>query len=111
MGREEFLVISRYTDRNDGDILAKRLLSALASRPFVSGTRENQVNLTCSVGWAAFPWLAGNPDAFSYAEVLSLADRALYDAKQAGRNCAIGMRASGKMLTIPVVGAVPSAKD
>ena len=110
-GGEEFLVISRYTDRNEGEILADRLLAAIASRPFVAGARENQVNLTCSVGWAAFPWLAGNPDALSYAEVLALADRALYDAKQAGRNCAIGMRASGKCITNPTAGqvsAVPS---
>ncbi len=110
-GGEEFLVVSRYTDRTDGDTLANRLLTAIAGRPFAVGAKENLVNLTCSVGWAAFPWLTGKPDAFSYGEVLGLADRGLYEAKQAGRNCAIGMRASGKTITNLVDGEVPSAKS
>ncbi len=98
-GGEEFLVISRYTDRAEADMLASRLLSAINGRPFVAGGNGNLVPLTCSVGWAAFPWLASKPDAFSHTEVLALADRALYEAKQAGRNCAVGMRASGKTMT------------
>jgi diguanylate cyclase (GGDEF)-like protein len=106
-GGEEFLVISRYTDRTEGDTLASRLLSSIACRPFIAGDQENSVNLTCSVGWAAFPWLTDKPDAFSYAEVLALADRALYDAKQAGRNCAVGSRSSGKCMTNPAAGKVP----
>ena len=110
-GGEEFLVISRYTDRADGDTLANRLLSAISSRPFSAGDRGDLVPLTCSVGWAAFPWLTSKPGAFSYCEVLGLADRALYEAKQAGRNCAIGMRASGKCVTNPTVREVPSAKN
>ncbi len=110
-GGEEFLVISRYTDRTEGDTLANRLLSAIASRPFLVGDQENLVNLTCSVGWAAFPWLTGEPDAFSYAEVLGLADRALYEAKQAGRNCAIGMLANGKLMSNATAREVPSAKS
>ena len=108
-GGEEFLVISRYTDRNDGDTLANRVLSAISARPFSVGDHGDLVSLTCSVGWAAFPWLSGKPDAYSYGEVLALADRALYEAKQAGRNCAVGMRASGKLVTHPTACEVPYA--
>ena len=112
-GGEEFLVISRYTDRAEADTLANRLLSAINQRPFVVEGNGSLIPLTCSVGWAAFPWLTGKPDAFSHTEVLALADRALYEAKQAGRNCAVGMRASGKTMT-PASTALcdaPSVKD
>ncbi len=107
-GGEEFLVISRYTERGDGDTLANRVLSAISSRPFSAGNGGDTVSLTCSVGWAAFPWLVTRPDAFSYLEVLGLADRALYEAKQAGRNCAVGMRASGQTI---IPSEVPSLKS
>jgi diguanylate cyclase (GGDEF)-like protein len=108
-GGEEFLVISRYTDRTEADTLANRLLSAISGRPFAAGGNNDCVPLTCSVGWAPFPWLIGRPEAFSHGEVLGLADRALYEAKQAGRNCAVGMRASGKCVTNPTVKEVPTA--
>ena len=109
-GGEEFLVISRYTDRSEGDTLANRVLSAISIRPFAAGDSGDSVQLTCSIGWATFPWLTAEPDTFSHMEVLSLADRALYEAKQAGRNCAVGMRASGKTMTSPAACETTSAK-
>ena len=105
-GGDEFLVLSRYTDRNEADALATRLLTAISSRPFAIG--ENGLCETCSVGWAAFPWLVTRPDAFSFTEVLALADRALYEAKQAGRDRAVGMRPSGKIVTELPACEVPS---
>ena len=45
---------------------------------------------TVSIGWAAFPWNIASPVDLSYEEVLALADRALYRAKNSGRNQAIG---------------------
>jgi diguanylate cyclase (GGDEF)-like protein len=98
-GGEEFLVVSRYTDRNEADILATRLLAAISSRPFAVAEDGPLVHQTCSLGWAAFPWLVTKPEAFSFPEVLALADRALYEAKQSGRNRAVGMRTGGKIIT------------
>jgi hypothetical protein len=46
---------------------------------------------SCSVGWAAFPWLPPSLSTLSVDEVLRLADRGLYTAKQQGRNQAIGV--------------------
>lgn len=89
-GGDEFLVVSRYTDREEAAHLAKRVLHALASEPFEI---EGCLNLkcTCSIGWAAFPWFVQDPRRVTYDDVLRLVDGALYDAKKAGKNQAVGV--------------------
>ena len=89
-GGDEFLVLSRYTDRSESGSLASRVLSAISSEPIVLESGLS-VRSTCSVGWAAFPWFRGEPERIAYEEVLKLADAALYEAKKAGRNQAVGM--------------------
>jgi diguanylate cyclase (GGDEF)-like protein len=89
-GGEEFLVVCRSADRGDGPLLASRILTAINSAEFDLGN-ERRLARSCSVGWAALPWL---PPAFSNLpvdEVLRLADRGLYLAKQHGRNQAVGL--------------------
>jgi diguanylate cyclase (GGDEF)-like protein len=89
-GGDEFLVLSRYTNREESGSLPARVLRAVASDPFQlkSGIK---LQCTCSIGWAVFPWFVQQPDAIEYQEVLRLADSALYEAKRTGRNRAIGM--------------------
>ena len=97
-GGEEFLIVSRYTDRREAELLAQRVLTAIADAPFSVGALGKAIDRTCSVGWTAFPWFPANPSAVNYDEVLTLADRALNQAKQQGRNCAVGMLpAAGKL--------------
>jgi diguanylate cyclase (GGDEF)-like protein len=96
-GGEEFLIVSRYTDRREAELLAERALLAVAEAPFSLGGSGTTIHRTCSMGWAAFPWFPDNPRAVSYEEVLTLADRGLNQAKQLGKNRAVGMLpASGK---------------
>jgi diguanylate cyclase (GGDEF)-like protein len=96
-GGEEFLIVSRYTDRAEAELLACRVLSAVADTPFSLGASGETVYRTCSMGWAAFPWFLDDTRAVSYEEVLTLADRALNQAKQLGKNRAVGMLpASGR---------------
>jgi len=99
-GGEEFLIVSRYTDRSEAELLAQRALSAVADTPFALSGSAEKISRTCSVGWAAFPFFPDNPRAVSYGEVLTLADRALHRAKQSGRNRAVGM--------LPAAGKVPA---
>jgi len=89
-GGEEFLIISRGTDRRQAAILARRVLDAFRRKPFaVSPTDAAQQ--TCSIGWAAFPWIQEDNEAVGYEGVLKYADRGLYRAKKAGKNQAVGM--------------------
>ncbi len=93
-GGEEFLIVSRFTDRNQADALAVRVMRAICAAPFhVDSSRA--IARTCSIGWAPFPWLEDKVDALGYEAVLNMADQALRQAKMAGKNQAIGAAPPG----------------
>jgi two-component system cell cycle response regulator len=79
-GGEEFLVICPDTTALIGAELARRLLSRLSSSSLTLG--DQPVNVTASFGVAQRE--AGMK---SWNEMIIAADRALYEAKAAGRNC------------------------
>jgi len=89
-GGEEFLVVSRFCERKEAATLAARVLSAVAGEPFKVKGAGLSLTRTVSIGWAAFPWNVASPVDVSYEEVLAIADRAMYKAKNSGRNQAIG---------------------
>lgn len=94
-GGEEFLLLSRFTERAEAHILANRILTSIASKPFyIEGVAE-PLHITCSIGWAAFPWEKNDPKRIAHEQVLTLADFALYQAKGFGRNRAIGLLREG----------------
>lgn len=89
-GGEEFLVVSRSADRRQATILAERVLNAFRAKPFAVGIAD-QVQQTCSIGWAAFPWIEEDVESMGFEGVLKYADRGLYRAKKAGKDQAFGM--------------------
>ncbi len=93
-GGEEFLLISRDADRTRGDVLAGRVMQSVGSEPFDLGGGQ-RVRLTCSVGWAPFPWYPDSTRTFAFTEVLKMADRAMYVSKQTGRNRSVGAVPAG----------------
>ncbi len=99
-GGEEFLVVCRSAERGDAPHMAERILQAISYPEFDLGN-ERRLRRTCSVGWAPFPWLPPASADLSVDEVLRLADRGLYLAKQNGRNQAIGLVPSSQMPTRP----------
>ena len=108
-GGDEFLVVSRYTNREEANILAERVLQAVGSdsRSLKGGHR---MRCTCSIGWAVFPWFIGEPEAVDYREVLRLADCALYEAKKAGKNQAVGMLPTREQ-PLPLAEITPAGKE
>jgi diguanylate cyclase (GGDEF)-like protein len=103
-GGEEFLVVLRSGTRADGDILARRLLRLMGEEPFDIGDGK-KIPMTCSIGWGAFPWITTQPDALSVDDVLVLADRSMYAAKDAGRNYAVGIAPGAELLRETANGA------
>jgi diguanylate cyclase (GGDEF)-like protein len=95
-GGEEFLLLSRYTDRKDAHLLANRVLNSIGSETYHIEGNERVLSITCSIGWAPFPWKAQEPKYVSHEQVLALADNALYQAKGSGRNRALGLLPAGE---------------
>lgn len=91
-GGEEFLIISSLTERDSACHLAERLREAVASTPFE--IPSGSLDKTCSIGFALYPFLPYQPERVEWRTVLSIADSALYAAKQAGRNTWVGLRGS-----------------
>ena len=101
-GGEEFLILSRYTDRGEAKTLSARVLAAVSGTPFALTNPDETICRTCSIGWAAFPWLSEHPEIVNYEKVLNFADRALGEAKRAGKNRAVGLLPAGDQL-VPTV--------
>lgn len=80
-GGEEFMVIMPETDRDLAIIAAEKLRRAVAEYPFPLRESQPGGRLTVSIGIATFP-----EDAADSRGLVDAADRALYRAKEGGRN-------------------------
>ncbi|GBE05033.1 MAG TPA: diguanylate cyclase [Nitrospirae bacterium] len=86
-GGEEFVAVMPETDFQGAGILAERLRARIAKTPFVLPDNE-KVNITVSIGFASMP-----ENASEKTELIEMADKALYFAKEHGRNVAYGFEA------------------
>jgi diguanylate cyclase (GGDEF)-like protein len=89
-GGEEFLVVCRSAERQGGVRFGERLLAEMAAEPFVLRDGKS-LEVTCSVGWAPYPWMSSAGAPATIDDVIKLADRGLYRAKHSGRNRAVGI--------------------
>jgi diguanylate cyclase (GGDEF)-like protein len=89
-GGEEFLVIARFTERNNAPELAERLRQAVESHDFDIGD-EKILKKTCSIGFACYPFSTGENEALSWEQVVDVADHCMYAAKKSSRNAWVGL--------------------
>jgi len=80
-GGDEFALIMPGMDFEEAEKHVKLFRSKLAKTIFVAHRGKARINVTISCGIAQ--WIPGN----NHEEVVEKADHALYQAKQAGRNC------------------------
>jgi diguanylate cyclase (GGDEF)-like protein len=99
-GGEEFLIICRSTDRAQIPAFCARILEIVADEPFGLGEGAD-VWMTCSIGWTPYPWLRESVEALSVDDAIKLADKAMYCAKDAGRNKSIGLLPSPQAVDSP----------
>ncbi len=76
-GGEEFCALMPETQRTEGEIFAIRVLEAVKNHVFDNG--QQSIKLTISIGGAIFP-------DYDQKSLIQSADKALYRAKQEGRN-------------------------
>ncbi len=97
-GGEEFLVVSRFADREDAPLMAERIRKTIAEHTFKLPDGSD-LKKTCSIGFACFPFLREVPMALSWEQVIDVADHALYAAKKSGRNRSVGLTATSTTRT------------
>jgi len=81
LGGEEFVLISERTGLQDAVRIAERIRLTVSSTPF--STQAGPVEITCSVGVMT----VDESDRGTVDDLLSRADKHMYAAKAAGRNC------------------------
>ncbi len=80
-GGEEFVVLLPDVSQETAYHVGERLRRAISDTPFVCNVADGQLTVTASIGGAII-----EPGDYSVAEVLDRADKALYEAKESGRN-------------------------
>ncbi len=80
IGGEEFAILLPDTNRLGGAVLAERIRTAIENKKIVVG--GNTLSLTVSLGIASY----GADGKESLEEIMNIADKRLYLAKQGGRN-------------------------
>lgn len=81
-GGEEFTIFARVKDKDTALMIAERIRSTLENTVFEE--RDVKLNITVSIGLAIRQRGVGNVET-----LLSQADKALYRAKESGRNCVV----------------------
>ncbi|MDH3745723.1 MAG: diguanylate cyclase, partial [Acidobacteriota bacterium] len=89
-GGDEFLIVARQADREAAEQLAERMRQSVEEHVFDLG-HDQTTKLTCSIGFAFYPFISSDPELFSWEQVNTIADRALYIAKKSGRNAWVGV--------------------
>ncbi len=87
-GGEEFFIICPDTNLRDAYVLAEKLLTCI-NQLSISYEGQNLGTITSSVGVAIYP-----NHALSTQQLIIQADKALYAAKNRGRNCAVVAQAN-----------------
>lgn len=80
----------RFCARGQAVEMAERIRQSVSNYTFTTDS-GNQMHITCSIGFSPYPFYISHPTAISWEHTVGLADRALYMAKNAGRDCWVGI--------------------
>lgn len=89
-GGEEFLWILRDLPVRDAAAVAERARRAICDTPFLLSSGLH-LAVTCSIGFAPWPFSPACPAIGDWEQSVELADRALYAAKAGGKNAWVGL--------------------
>jgi len=84
-GGEEFIVLLPNTPEHGAHFLAEQIRKSVDRLNIKHRTSPSHTYVTLSIGGSALNYTTGT----TWANQVTLADKALYDAKHAGRNCSV----------------------
>ena len=85
LGGDEFLIVARELDLDAAEALAERIRQNV-ERHVYAVRHGDEARITVSVGLAPYPFVTESPTALNWEQVVKLADRALYAAKNRGKD-------------------------
>ena len=89
-GGKEFLVVARFSQRENAALLAERVRRLVAETMF-DIKQDKPLSITASIGFACFPFFTDRPGQYVWTQVVDIADHCLYSAKNSGRNTWVGL--------------------
>lgn len=89
-GGEEFLIVARNANYLEAEVLAERIRTRIAEYDFVLPDGK-VLHKTCSIGLTTYPFIPTSVEAFTWEQVVDIADQCLYAAKRGGRNAWVGL--------------------
>ncbi len=87
---DEFVLLTRSPDSLGAQDLAERVRQGVELHTFTLGNGKS-ARLTCSIGFAFYPFSSQKPGLLTWHQVMMVADRALYLAKRNGLNAWAGI--------------------
>ncbi|MBF0467338.1 MAG: GGDEF domain-containing protein [Desulfamplus sp.] len=91
VGGEEFIIVLTDTDEMYLAQFAEIVRSHIESSTF-NITQGRSINIATSIGFVFYPFFHHFPMRMSFEQMISLADKGLYHAKQNGRNISVRVR-------------------
>ena len=88
VGGEEFIIILKDTEETNLSILAEKIRLHVENSIF-QVTDNREVRITCSLGVIFYPFFKHHPGDIGVKHVFYLVDKALYIAKENGRNLVV----------------------
>ncbi|MCP4119273.1 MAG: diguanylate cyclase [Desulfobacteraceae bacterium] len=85
IGGEEFVIILKNTKESHLSVFAEKIRHHVAQSDF-KVTDNRTINITCSIGMIFYPFFRHHPGNMMVEHVFYLVDKALYFAKENGRN-------------------------
>lgn len=97
-GGEEFLLIVRESSIERAEIIAERIRQQIKETA-IQLNKSTELKVTCSIGLCAFPLFSRSPNNIDWLECVNLADKALYSAKNSGRDAWISVKENECLLS------------
>jgi diguanylate cyclase (GGDEF)-like protein len=93
-GEEEFLIISRFSNREAARLIAERFRKLIGNADIKIG--KEPIRCTCSIGFAAYPFVPSTPDSFNWEQVIAFANRSLVASKRTAPDAWVGLLTTDK---------------
>ena len=91
--REKLMIVCRFIESREANKIAEKLHRVIINhRSELENERE--IPITCSIGFACYPFIPGCPQVIEWSEVIEIADKALAAARKTGHSGYVGIMAT-----------------